>query len=176
MNLQGERRVSQRDSNEGRLTMKLRWLALAAATGAACTVAVTAAVGQGSDPGTLQATLLGAKEVDAEGTKGTGDRDGRGGATAVLDGRRLCIGVVVKNIAKPVQAHIHRGGADVAGPVVVTITAPRQGDPGAASGCVALRRADARAIAANPGRFYVNVHTGAFPNGAVRGQLVARSR
>jgi CHRD domain len=156
--------------------MKMRWLAPAAAIGAACTVAVTAALGQGSDPGTLHATLLGSKEVSSDGAKGAGDPDGRGGATAVLDGRQVCIAVAVKNIARPVQAHIHRGGADVAGPVVVTITAPRQGDSGAAGGCATLSRADARAIAANPGRFYVNVHTGAFPGGAVRGQLFARSR
>src|SRR5688572_71593 len=97
--------------------MKMRWLALAAAIGAACTVAVTAAVGQGSDPGTLHATMLGSKEVSNEGSRGAGDQDGRGGATAVLDGRRMCIAVAVKNIARPVQAHIHRGGADVAGPV-----------------------------------------------------------
>ena len=156
--------------------MKMRWLALAAAIGAACTVAVTTAVGQGSDPGTLHATMLGTKEVSSEGDKGAGDQDGRGGAAAVLDGRRMCIAVAVKNIAKPVQAHIHRGGADVAGPVAVTIATPSGGDPGAGSGCVTLSRADARAIAANPGRFYVNVHTGDFPGGAVRGQLFARSR
>jgi hypothetical protein len=156
--------------------MKLRWLALAAATGAACTVALTTAVGQGSDPGTLHATLLGSKEVDTEGNKGVGDRNGRGGATAVLDGRRLCIGVVVKDIARPVQAHVHRGGSNVAGPVVVPIEAPTSGDPGAASGCVRLNRAVAQAIAANPARFYVNVHTGDFPGGAVRGQLFERNR
>jgi hypothetical protein len=156
--------------------MEVRWLALAAATGAACTLAVTAAVGQGSDPGTLHATLLGTKEVGSDGSKGAGDRDGRGGATAVLEGRRLCIGVVVRDIGEPVQAHIHTGGANVAGPVLVTIKAPTRGDPGAASGCVRLTDRQGRAIAANPSGFYVNVHTGDFPGGAVRGQLFARSR
>ena len=29
----------------------------------------------------------------------------------------------------------------------------------------------ANAIKANPGAYYVNIHNGAFPNGAIRGQL-----
>jgi hypothetical protein len=46
------------------------------------------------------------------------------------------------------------------------------GNPGASSGCVAgLSCAFVAMIMANPSLFYMNVHDGAFPNGAIRGQL-----
>jgi len=40
-----------------------------------------------------------------------------------------------------------------------------------AKGCTTTSAANARAIAARPGSFYVNVHNARYPNGAVRGQL-----
>jgi hypothetical protein len=42
---------------------------------------------------------------------------------------------------------------------------------GASSGCVAVGAPLAADIAAHPKAYYVNVHTGACPGGAVRGQL-----
>jgi hypothetical protein len=53
---------------------------------------------------------------------------------------------------------------------------PAAGDPGASSACVKISRSLARGLRSNPTRFYVNVHTADLPNGAVRGQLFARSR
>ena len=67
------------------------------------------------------------------------------------------------------MAHIHRGAAGVAnGPIVVDF-----GSPGATShtGCQAILPALATEIMATPANFYVNVHNGTFPNGAMRGQL-----
>jgi CHRD domain-containing protein len=52
---------------------------------------------------------------------------------------------------------------------VVPLTAPDAS--GKASGCVNVARTLVRAILANPGNYYVNVHTTDFPNGAVRGTL-----
>ena len=125
----------------------------------------------------LFAVLTGRKEVDAEGTRGVGDRDGRGSFTATVDGGQMCFGITVKNIDAPVAAHIHRGGPNVAGPVVVPLEPhPTSGDPGASSGCVDVDGDLARAILRNPHRFYANVHTGPFPGGAVRGQLFRKSR
>jgi CHRD domain len=60
--------------------------------------------------------------------------------------------------------------------IVVPLTPPSTGDPGASSGCVTVDPALARAILNHPHRYYANVHTTAFPNGAARGQLFARSR
>jgi hypothetical protein len=131
---------------------------------------------QGGGDRALLSVLTGAKEVDAGGQRGTGDRNGRGSFSATLDGRELCYGIQVKNINDPAAAHIHRGGRRVAGPVVQALEHPAAGDPGSSSACVRLSRSLARGLRSNPGRFYVNVHTPDFPNGAVRGQLFARAR
>jgi hypothetical protein len=47
---------------------------------------------------------------------------------------------------------------------------------GASSDCVRVDRSIARAILANPNRYYVNVHTAGLPDGAIRGQLFAKQR
>jgi hypothetical protein len=137
---------------------------------------IAAPVGAQGGDSALFAVLTGAKEVDATGAKGVGDRNGRGSFSATLDGRQLCYGIQVKNIGDPGAAHIHRGGRNVAGPVVQALEHPTSGDPGASSACVRLSRSLARDLRQHPKRYYVNVHNTAFPNGAVRGQLFAKSR
>jgi CHRD domain len=128
------------------------------------------------DKRVLFAVLTGKKEVDAEGNRGVGDPDGRGTFTATIDGTELCFGLTVKNIDDPAAAHIHRGRASVAGPVVVPLVHPDSGDPGASSGCVDVTSELAEAILKNPHRYYANVHNAAFGGGAVRGQLFRRPR
>jgi CHRD domain len=123
----------------------------------------------------LFAVMTGRKEVDANGRRGAGDPDGRGSFTATVDGDQLCFGITVKNIDNPVAAHIHRGRPNENGPIVVPLTHPSSGDPGASSGCVDAQTAVSRAILKNPHRYYANVHTGPFPGGAVRGQLFRKS-
>jgi hypothetical protein len=120
------------------------------------------------------AVMTGAKEVRAG--ESAGDTNGRGTFSAILDGRTLCYGIQVKNIANPVAAHIHTGGPTDRGQVVVPLKQPSKGDPGASAQCVRVSRSRAASLNANPTDFYVNVHTGGLPNGAVRGQLFARSR
>jgi CHRD domain len=157
--------------------MRLRRLLVAAAAGATVALALTGVVGAApKSSGALFSVMNGNKEVSAEGDKGVGDPDGRGSFTGIFDGNELCYGLTVKNIADPVAAHIHRGGPNVAGPVVQNLEAPADGDPGASSACVDVPAAVARAIRKNPAKFYVNVHTGDFPGGAVRGQLFAKRR
>ena len=120
----------------------------------------------------LFAHLSGRKEISmTTGERGAGDPDGFGSASFTFDGDRVCFGITVANLDAPVMAHIHRGGRSVNGPVVVPLTQPATGDPGASSGCVAIDVALAAEIQANPRGFYANVHTTAFPSGAVRGQL-----
>ena len=123
----------------------------------------------------LFAVLSGRKEVGANGRRGAGDPDGRGSFTAIVDGTQLCFGITVTNLDQPIAAHIHKGRPNQNGPIVVALTAPSSGDPGASSGCVTVDPALAQAILKNPHKYYANVHTSAFPNGAERGQLFRKS-
>jgi hypothetical protein len=123
----------------------------------------------------LFAVLTGRNEVDANGRRGAGDPDGRGSFTAIVDGNQLCFGVTVTNLDAPVAAHIHAGRRNQSNPPLVPLTEPATGDPGAASGCVTVDPTVAQAILKNPHKYYFNVHTAAFPGGAVRGQLSRKS-
>jgi hypothetical protein len=118
------------------------------------------------------AVLLGGNEVTDDGEANAGDPDGVGSATVLIDGTTLCFGLTVNNIDKPTAAHIHRAPAGVNGPIVVPLTAPAGGNPGASSDCIRNVDPDVLSeIRGFPGRFYVNVHTEKFPAGAIRGQL-----
>ena len=111
------------------------------------------------------ASLTGSQEVP-----GPGDPDGSGRAeiTVVDATDNICYDINVRNIAPATAAHIHRGAPGEAGPPVVTLEAPTDGD---SKGCIAAPGALADEINANPAAFYVNIHNAEFPNGAVRGQL-----
>jgi hypothetical protein len=121
---------------------------------------------------TLETRLTGAAEVP-----GPGDPDGTGAARVRINVRtqRVCYGISVRNITLPaVGAHIHRGGVDVAGPVKVTLDNPTRVAStgiGLSFGCERASKNLLRRIRSNPDRFYVNVHTTDYPDGAVRGQL-----
>lgn len=100
-----------------------------------------------------------------------GDPDGTGSAAIWLrvGQARVCFKLDVQNIAQAVAAHIHKGPATDAGPVAVTLAAP--GASGSSTGCVNAPRVVVKDILANRSAYYVNVHTGDFQSGAVRGQL-----
>jgi hypothetical protein len=133
---------------------------------------VVASGGSGSSSAPLFAVLSGGEEVGANGEANAGDPNGIGSATVVpIGSNRICYSIIVDGIAKPVAAHVHKGGAGIAGPVVVTLTQPNQGSAGVSSGCVRAPRNVVSGLKNNPGGWYVNVHTADFPGGAVRGQL-----
>jgi hypothetical protein len=94
-----------------------------------------------------------------------GDPDGTGSAVLRLrKGQgRVCFTFDPQNIAAPAAAHIHQGGPEESGPVVVPL--------GTSTGCVAAARVVVNSILANPAGFYVNMHTADYPGGAIRGQL-----
>ena len=123
----------------------------------------------------LIARLNGDKEVP-----GPGDPNGTGRALVFpnVKKRRVCFDLSWKKIQGPLQAHIHKGGPNVAGPVKVTLFAvddPLPGPEGAVDGCVEqVKRKLVRKIKNNPKRYYVNVHNENYPDGAIRGQLQVR--
>ena len=116
----------------------------------------------------LEAKLSGAQE-----TAPGGDPDGAGTAKLRLNRaeRRVCFTIRVRRIDGVVAAHVHRGRRGVAGDIALElIGAPRSGNR--FTGCTeGVARTLIRRMLRRPGRFYVNVHTGAYPGGAVRGQL-----
>jgi CHRD domain len=104
-----------------------------------------------------------------------GDPVGTGAATIRMRAGQgqVCYRIAARNLPPAVAAHIHRGAAGVAGPVVVPLTTPNAS--GASSGCAAVARPLVAAMLAGPASYYVNVHTAEFPGGAIRGQLVGTS-
>ena len=65
---------------------------------------------------TLEASLTGEKEVP-----GPGDPNGRGEAEVKVYKEKVCYELTFKRIAPATAAHIHKGGPNVAGPVVVPL-------------------------------------------------------
>jgi CHRD domain len=121
---------------------------------------------------TFFATLLGRNEIGPNGQRRAGDLDGQGGATVVTTDTQLCFGVAVRGISTPTGLHVHRGRPNENGGIVVPLDPlPTSGDPGASGGCVAVASDLLQEITKHPIRFYVNIHTSDFENGALRGQL-----
>ena len=133
----------------------------------AATLAVGAAVPAAAQYGhnEFSANLRGNAEVP-----GPGKMNASGMATVQVNpGRnRICYRINSQNIPRATMAHIHSGRAGVEGPPVVTL---RVNSSGEGNSCVGVSRRLARDIIDRPGAFYVNVHSQAFPTGAIRGQL-----
>jgi hypothetical protein len=147
-------------------------VALAAALVAGLTLLTAPGAAAAAKVTLLAASLKGAKEVP-----GPGDPDGRGRAFVRLGGGRACFVLEWSKISAPIAAHIHKGQAGVAGPVVVLFFQPGAnaaslpGTLSAVAGCVDVDRGLARKISSHPRDYYVNIHTTDFPDGAIRGQL-----
>ena len=145
-------------------------IAVGVAVGVSATAATTA---QAADD-EIKTSLSGAAEVP-----GPGDVNGTGKFKAVLGADTLCYTIRAKKIGDPVAAHIHVGGEDVAGPVIITLMLPTKKGvsecltavPDEEDTAVTMSVSELAALTANPGDYYVNVHTAEFPAGAIRGQL-----
>ena len=70
--------------------------------------------------------------------------------------------------SKPLSAHIHKGRAGTSGPVFIPL-----GKTYKTKGCASAAKKLIDAVESNPNAYYVNVHNAKYPNGIVRGQLVA---
>ena len=153
--------------------MRKRVAVVALATGLVLGLSLLAAPAGASG----EATLLSARLSGANEVPGPGDPDGRGRAFVRLDGARACFLLQWSRISAPLAAHIHAGRAGEPGPVVVpffepgTNAASLPAELSSVAGCVDVDRGLARMIAANPHKYYVNIHTADFGAGAIRGQL-----
>lgn len=121
---------------------------------------VVASAGVTKGGNSLHATLTGKAE------KPTGDPDGSGTAEVKINGTSVCWEIKAAKVASLMAAHIHKGKAGVAGPVVVPFGKTYKG-----KGCATATAAVAAAIERTPGAYYVNVHNVKYPAGALRGQL-----
>ena len=130
----------------------------------------------------LFAVLAGGNEVSPAGEANAGDTNAFGSATVIIRGTdTLCWAILVTALDTPNAAHIHGARAGVNGPIRVALEPPQNasgqnaGNPGTSSGCITDASpefaATLRSLKANPANFYVNVHSGNFPGGGVRGQL-----
>jgi hypothetical protein len=145
------------------MTIHFTRLALAAVLGASLAGLGGAALAQAGAT-KLAATLSGANEKPTP-----ADPKATGTASVTVNGSQVCYDLQVKDLSQPTMAHIHKGAADVAGPVAVALSPPDASGHSAA--CVTADPAVAKDIAANPSGYYVNVHSAAFKAGAIRGQL-----
>ena len=129
--------------------------------------AATTVAGAAEGATRLKATLTGAAEVP-----GPGDPDGGGTATVNIDAtkREVCYEVTTQKVDSPTAMHIHDGESGKSGPVVVPLTTPTGSDT-TTKGCANADAALIGRMTANPSNFYVNVHSQAHQQGAVRGQL-----
>jgi CHRD domain len=157
---------------KSRFVMAVAAIAVIAALGFGGTT--LASHNTGSPRKALHTTLNGHNERSMTTLRrNAGDLDGLGSANVLIpNGTTVCFGISVSRIGTPTAAHIHRGRSNQNGPIVVSLTPPTSGNPGASSGCVSgLSSSLVRDIRRHPNQFYVNVHNSAFPNGAIRGQL-----
>ena len=116
------------------------------------------------------ANLSGANEVPPA------DPDGTGTAFISIVGTTVNYSITANLIDAPTAQHIHSGVAGVNGPIVVNLPGVWVGSgqgPWTLNGSTTTDAGTAASIIANPAAFYVNVHNGTFPGGAVRGQLAA---
>ncbi|HEY7848109.1 MAG TPA: CHRD domain-containing protein [Candidatus Limnocylindria bacterium] len=104
---------------------------------------------------------------------GEGEPNGSGtaGITIDPDTGEVCWDLSVDGVGAVTASHIHVGAEGESGDVVVPLDVA--GFEGTSEGCVDASDADLDAIIADPAGYYVNIHTEAYPAGAIRGQLVA---
>jgi len=123
-------------------------------------------------------SLTGQAELD--GGRVSADRDGRGIAhvTVNVGQNRVCWDLRdLANLDPLVASHIHEGPANGQGPIKISFF--NFGEPIDLEGCTEAPGTTAfpfdrdrlRDVLEHPENYYVNIHTSAFPGGAIRGQL-----
>lgn len=140
--------------------MKRRITVFVIALAAVFATAAPANAAQRPHSTSFMAFMNGQNEVPAA------DPDGTGVALFSLkSNRQLCWVIITHKVDGTLTgAHIHAGTVGKNGPVVVPLSL--------FPGCTRISAKLAWALKFRPGAFYANVHSTAFPNGAIRGQLM----
>ena len=112
----------------------------------------------------LGAKLSGKNEVP----KGSRSAHGIVNLTLSTKKRQVCWTFELAGVSKPQVAHIHKGRPGASGPVFIAL-----GRAYKTKGCTSASKSSIEAVESHPNAYYVNVHNAKFPNGVVRGQLVA---
>jgi len=144
-------------------TVALRWLSVLA-------ILLLASCGGDSDdqnlPLAFTAKLTGAQETppNTSAAKGT--------AVAVVNRQTKTMAASVGTTGMTGNAaHIHAGVTGVSGPIVFPLT---ETSPGSGIWSTKVVLSDDQLAALKAGSLYVNVHSEAFPDGEIRGQLMER--
>jgi hypothetical protein len=143
------------------------WLPLAAL--AVCALAIPALSLAGRNTIEVTAKLKGNAEIP-----GPGSPKGKGDISVFLKSKKekVCFQLEVSKLDTITAGHIHKGTEDEAGPIKVTLIDSQIEGTGNYEGCVAhVKSKLIDKIAANPQKFYANIHTLDYPEGAIRGQL-----
>jgi hypothetical protein len=174
--------VGYRRRVPGRLAAALCVGLLAASAAVPCSALARAgrAGGRAAAPNHLYVSHV---SLTGKGEKPRGDRSGTGSVTVCVNTETSSISFGFDQLfisGAPTAGHIHRGAAGVNGPVVFPFEAPGAVDPNVGDvewvGTAHASKATITGLIASPAKYYVNVHTKAYPNGAVRGQLGAWKR
>ena len=126
-----------------------------------------------------QLTLVGDATLLFAELRGSNERPTPNSSTAVgsalvtIDNNNvLTYEVNIGGLQNPTLSHIHKGDANTAGSVVVSLaTSSSAFSNGRTKGTTQVDPTLAADIKANPGNYYVNVHSQAFGGGELRGQL-----
>lgn len=145
------------------------------------TIAVVTLVGmQGASAATMKSTSIiltvkatGMEVTMASNMKMGGAKTGSATGKLVLDTKKdtMCYSVSTMGLTGINAAHIHTGSMGVDGGVAIGLN-PAKFNAKKAT-CVKVAAKILSAIAMNPSMYYLNVHTAKYPEGAVRGQLMA---
>jgi CHRD domain len=117
----------------------------------------------------VNAKLKGKNEVP-----GPGSDKGKGDITVFLKPTKdkVCFELEVSKLDTIVAGHIHKGTEEEAGPIKVTLIDQEVEGTGNYEGCTAnVKSKLIKKIADAPEKFYANIHTLDYPEGAIRGQL-----
>lgn len=133
---------------------------------AAVCLAVTASGGKAQD----NLAYVGTSMFGQNETGGGAGEEASGDFSAELDlaNGRMCYMLEIEGLEGFTAAHLHEGAKGKDGPPVVTLEL--LGDDGE-DVCVDVDKELLKKISKRQANYYVNVHTEAFPAGAIRGQL-----